>query len=278
MKSSKSLNQENQENQENNENDKKKFNFNIEYKNLGLGLIIGIIIGVLIVGILTYLKPDLSKLNSMATLVIGIIFGFIVGVTIKNINYLKKIRINIADLVIFASFIVAIWFMWGGINNKLEEPMFAAVSNFYVSFIFAWLLTKKSSKESYEHDIEKTALMSYKQLHNLEGNVNFALRRTKEMSSFNTTLEKCSECSEQEVFRQKICRVQDNLVGIIQSIDSSKSNWATYISDESRLNKIKSEDCAYDQDIQEEKGSNPTKDASDFFNSEQQSENHDKEG
>lgn len=232
---------------------------------------IGILLGALGVTILVifidYVKKPVPIALNVLMLLSGILIGITIGLLLKKKPNLKFPKINISDLVIIISFVVAIGFTIGGINNKLNEPIFSAVSNFYVSFIFAWLLTKKTSKESYEEEIEKTAIMSYKQLHNLEDGVKFALGKVHEMGNLdsNTCQESgCKSCNKESIFKERISRVADNLVNIKQNIDSSKMNWSMYISDKSKIEEIKNESFDYNEG-DNSKLENPNKEAYKIF-------------
>ena len=107
---------------------------------------IGILLGGIGVKILNnlvgYIKEPVPIALNILMLLSGLLIGITIGLLLKKKPDIKFPKINISDLVIIISFIVAIGFTIGGINNKLNEPIFSSISNFYVSFIFAWLLTK----------------------------------------------------------------------------------------------------------------------------------------
>ena len=243
-----------------------------EIKTGVIGALLGVFGTIILSVFVDYIKEPIPIALNLLMLLLGILVGIIIGILLKKKPNINLPKINITDLVIFISLILAIVFTIGGINNKLNEPIFAAISNFYVSFIFAWLLTKKTSKESYEQEIEKTAIMSYKQLHNLEGGVRFALTKVHEMGEVDSNIGKeseCESCNKESIFKERISRVADNLVNIIQNIDSSKTNWSMYINDKSKIEEIKNEGFYYDEGKDNNRQGNPNKEAHKKFGGKQ---------
>lgn len=124
--------------------------------------------------ILNNLKTKDGLFIAIIFLIMGFIIGLIINIRIKKTNksgfnsVLKKIIDELNNFVLVGTFFLA--FIMYGIQmfcDKIDNSKVFDVLSFYVSFIFAWLLTQKSSKSEFEKQEKKLGEMAYRHIYQL---------------------------------------------------------------------------------------------------------------
>lgn len=212
-----------------------------------LFILLGILIGVassfilmknININLIKIISQNTSLISNIATILIGVILGYLIKKyesdelrTIIN-NSLVFMTKDITNVVLIITSAIALLFTIQSIGGKIDDSIISAMSNFYVSFVFAWLLTQKSTTAGFEKELKTKAAMAYNQLSKLEEHIDYSLVTIKETLDEasapckNNTAEKCSE---KQLSNQKLMRISDLLQDIKHNVESNKMNWTILI-------------------------------------------------
>lgn len=158
-------------------------------------------------------------------LIAGIIIGIIIGISVYS-YFSKRIVKNIDDGVMIISFLVATFCLIVSICFK-EVDKSINVLSFFSSFVFSWLLTKKSSKEEFKERQQEIAKTLYRHI----GDVRKATLVTQ--SRLNELNKK-----EGQISKNDIEGILDDVEIILQCIATNEGDWRDMVS-ESYLKKMK---------------------------------------
>lgn len=159
--------------------------------------------------------------------VVSFVCGFVVCIIVVFIYFCfaKKIIKNIEDGVMEVSFVGAMVCLVISIFFK-EIDKSINILSFFCSFVFSWLLTKKSSKEEFIERQQEIAKTSYRHI----GDVRKATLVTRDRLS---ELKKKNEIS-----RSDIDGILDDVEIILQCIKTNEDDWKDMVS-ETHLNQMK---------------------------------------
>lgn len=157
----------------------------------------------------------INYINSNKPLVIvscaiGILIGFFLRTLIKK-GVKRTIR-KLDNMVLLFSLIGAIFCLF--VNLFLgKENVSIQLLSFYTSFIFAWLLTKKSSKEEFENTQHKVAKNTFRHIEDVETAALVTRDRVYAIMDKNDTSE------------EDMAGILDNIEIILTGIRSNKEDW-----------------------------------------------------
>lgn len=163
----------------------------------------------------TLIKSVLSYLGDnwiliITSFIVGILVGYFLGTIIRK--GVKKAVRKLDNVVLALSFLGAIFCIYANIFLGKENISIQLLS-FYTSFIFAWLLTKKSAKEEFEITQHKVAKNTFRHIEDVETAVLvtrdrlYAIKDKKDIS-----------CKDIE-------GILDNIEIILTGIRSNKEDW-----------------------------------------------------
>lgn len=124
----------------------------------------------LIKQILVHASELFKNIDFLTTLV----FGFFLGIMSYKIYTKSKLSIKSTGLdnaVLIITTVLAITLILGTALGIINSSQFGEFGNFYVSFIFAWLLTKKSTRNEVTKEYEDKAEISFRHLQQLKSEV-----------------------------------------------------------------------------------------------------------
>lgn len=173
--------------------------------------------------ILTYCKDNWWQL--LIFLILGIFLGII-------INYLRQkkdkdsISRNIENTIMSISFVIAAICLIINIVG-IEEISSIGVLSFYSSFIFSWLLTKKSSKGELKETQHEIAKMIYRHVGDVREATLITQLRLKNIHSKGSAEQTDIE------------GIMDNISIIVKNIENIEQDWFDMLSDEEKRKKNK---------------------------------------
>lgn len=153
----------------------------------------------------------------VVTLIIGMVIGCAIGYFLNTAirNGVNALVRKLDNAVLVFSLFVAIICMFSALVFK-EEQVSIQILSFYSSFVFAWLLTKKSAKEEFKKTQHKVAKNTYRHIENVE---TAAIITRDRLCEFQKKLEGCEE---QTI---DIDGLIDNVDVILTGIRSNKKDW-----------------------------------------------------
>lgn len=145
--------------------------------------------------------------------VVGVLVGYFLNVAIKNgINAIVR---KLDNVVLVFSLFIAILCMTLALVYK-EEQVSVQILSFYSSFVFAWLLTKKSAKEEFKKTQHKVAKNTYRHIEDVE-------------TAAIITRDRLYECQQglkdNKEYTIDIDGLIDNVDVILTGIRSNKKDW-----------------------------------------------------
>lgn len=151
-------------------------------------------------------------IEMLPAFVIGFIVGAIVGfIVCKKVDRKKKILPDLEKCILFASFCVAFVCVVFSIYGK--ESVSIQVLNFYTSFVFAWLLTKESSRNEFIKTQHKVVKNTYRHIEDVETTVIITKKRVAEL------------CIKGKAEKGELLGISDELDSILAGIRSNKDDW-----------------------------------------------------
>lgn len=148
-------------------------------------------------------------------IIAGIFIGIIIGLISYWLSYKirKKIKIhfNLEKCILWTSFIGAAGCLI--ISFFGIQTISIQILSFYVSFIFAWLLTKGSSQKDFRRMQHKVAKNTYRHIEDVEITVLITKNRVEKI------------CSEKTEIQGELQGIVDDLNSILTGIRSNKDDW-----------------------------------------------------
>lgn len=147
----------------------------------------------------------------IASMLIGIIIALIVNWIVKKIRQKINMRFNLEKCILWVSFIGAISCLFASFLG--EQTISIQILSFYVSFIFAWLLTKDSSQKDFRKMQHKVAKNTYRHIEDVETTVLITKKRVEKL------------CEKETAIQGELQGVVDDLNSILTGIRSNKDDW-----------------------------------------------------
>lgn len=148
-------------------------------------------------------------------IIIGIVIGAIAGVIFSWIVLKRKQNIkthfNLEKCILWVSFVGAVGCL--ALSFVGEQTVSIQILSFYVSFIFAWLLTKGSSQKDFKKMQHKVAKNTYRHIEDVETTVLITKKRVEEF------------CKEETPSKGELQGIVDDLNSILTGIRSNKDDW-----------------------------------------------------
>ena len=165
--------------------------------------------------IINYITSNYKSEAFWLFTIIAIIIGIIAGSTVSWKLYKKrqdiKVNLSLDKCILWASFIGAIGCL---ISSFLgEQTVSVQILSFYVSFIFAWLLTKDSSQKDFKKMQHKVAKNTYRHIEDVETTVLITKKRVEKL------------CGKETSIQGELQGIVDDLNSILTGIRSNKDDW-----------------------------------------------------
>lgn len=141
----------------------------------------------------------------------GIVVFSLVKRIICRIMKIGKSHFNLEKVILRISFVGAV--MCLVLSLLGEQTVSIQILSFYVSFIFAWLLTKGSSQKDFKRMQHKIAKNTYRHIEDVETTVLITKSRIEEL------------CGKEEVSQGELQGIVDDLNSILTGIRSNKDDW-----------------------------------------------------
>lgn len=143
---------------------------------------------------------------------------------VGNKNLLKKITDSIVEYlpsyILILAFLLALSSMILSLFNK---SMNSSIYEFFVSFIFAWLLTKVSSEKENQRKQKELAKKSFRHLLGLANSISHVQ---------NDIVNRMLDAEENEQNRERLYNILNSFGNIYQGIMSAKEDWGDILGDE----------------------------------------------
>ncbi|MCM1246467.1 MAG: hypothetical protein NC293_12570 [Roseburia sp.] len=163
-------------------------------------------------------------------LTVVLLFG-VVGFFIGRAKRGKRIKLE--DIILAASFLGAFACFGLALVGKTEISL--QILNFYLSFVFSWLLTKKSSQNEFLKMQHKVAKNTYRHIEDVETTVLITIQR------MNDLIERIKDDTVPDITQGDLDGVMDDLYSILTGIRSNKDDWKDMLK-KSYREKIKSQE------------------------------------
>lgn len=197
---------------------------------------------------MAYIIEFFNKNTGFSVFIGGIIIGFILSIIMVKWNRLgkqiKKMYIKspietivefITGIIIFTTIIASI------LNQSFSIGVLSIILSFFSSFIFTWILTKKTSENIFIEKQKESAIRSYRHSINIKSKLDYSI---KIADLINTELILCKNSSNGKCeLSGELLRVRDFLITAKMDANDNINDWADILSEE--LNII--------QDIKEKK-------------------------
>lgn len=157
------------------------------------------------------------KCEIIVTLLVGCIIGIILGYFFNTAirDGVNAVVRKLDNAVLIFSLFIAVLCMVLALVYK-EEQVSIQVLSFYSSFVFAWLLTKKSAKEEFKKTQHKVAKNTYRHIEDVE-------------TAAIITRDRLYECQQglkdNKDYTIDIDGLIDNVDVILTGIRSNKKDW-----------------------------------------------------
>lgn len=158
-----------------------------------------------------------NSIEVRVILIVGIIVGGLAGYFLHDIirkgtHYVVRRLDNV--VLIFSLLVASMCIIAALIYDETEVSI--QILSFYASFVFAWLLTKKSAKEEFERTQHKVAKNTYRHIEDVETAAIITRDR----------LQKCQEeLTKSPNYRIDIEGLIDNIDVILTGVRSNKKDW-----------------------------------------------------
>lgn len=120
--------------------------------------------------------------------------------------------------------------------EKLMEPSLVRLTtilNFFLSFIFAWILSEKSCEKTFVEKSKLPAIRSYRQTKTVQDNIEILIEKIDSYLKLD---------SEEVNYRYILDNIRDNLKSILSHTGNIKLDWGDVISDLTILNQLEDVD------------------------------------
>ena len=141
----------------------------------------------------------------------GIVVFSLVKRIICRIMKIGKSHFNLEKVILWISFVGAV--MCLVLSLLGEQTVSIQILSFYVSFIFAWLLTKGSSQKDFKRMQQKKKKNTYRHIEDVETTVLITKSRIEEL------------CGKEEVSQGELQGIVEDLNSILTGIRSNKDDW-----------------------------------------------------
>lgn len=158
-----------------------------------------------------YLKSNYTSGYFWLYIYIGMAIGAVLSWGIGILIRKTKIRFNLEKCILWISFIGAIGCLIASFLG--EQTISIQILSFYVSFIFAWLLTKGSSQQDFKRMQHKVAKNTYRHIQDVETTVLITKKRVEEL------------CAKETAIQGELQGIVDDLNSILTGIRSNKDDW-----------------------------------------------------
>ncbi len=123
----------------------------------------------------------------------------------------KTIPFRLEKCILWTSFLGAAGCLIASFAGK--HTISIQILNFYLSFIFAWLLTKGNAQKDFKKMQHKVAKNTYRHIEDVETTVLIAKKRIEEL------------CKKEQVTQGELQGIADHLNSILTGIRSNKDDW-----------------------------------------------------
>ncbi|WP_129599401.1 hypothetical protein [Anaerophilus nitritogenes] len=129
-------------------------------------------------------------------------------------------------IVLFITFLIGISITVMCCSDKpVDSNIISTILNFYISFIFAWLLTKKSSEAEFKRRQKESAIRSYRHIGKIKDQATYSISQVGDMIGDNLKNDQSVELN------AALVRIRDALVYIRGGIEVSIDDWGDLIDD-----------------------------------------------
>jgi TRAP-type C4-dicarboxylate transport system, large permease component len=193
-------------------------------------------------------------INSLGVwaLFIGIVIGIVVTLFVvkwqKFINEIKRqySKSPIETVVIYVTgVIILINLLSSLINKTLSSSLLNVVLSFFSSFVFSWILTKKTTEISFKEKQKEAAIRSYRHSISIKSKLNYSIKIS---DLINTDLVTCKGNAHGKCeLSDELLRLRDFLITAKMDANDNINDWADILSEELNIiedirdNKIKIE-------------------------------------
>lgn len=166
---------------------------------------------------LEYIGDNIIQL--VCALVIGVVIGFLLFLILSFIS--KKMVKHIEDSVMIVSFAIALLCLFMGILFG-ENNISTNILSFFTSFVFSWLLTKKSSREEFKERQQEIAKTAHRHITHIMQSALVTKNRLEEIKSKGT------------LDPTDVDGILDDIVIIINGIEHQEKDWEDMLSEQYR--------------------------------------------
>lgn len=178
-----------------------------------------------------YILTNYQSIYFWIVVIVGAIIGAAIALLTKwlivKIKRKNKTHFNLEKCILWFSFIGAAGCLI--VSFLGEQNVSIQILSFYVSFIFAWLLTKGSAKNDFKRMQHKVAKNTYRHIEDVETTVLITKKRIEEL------------CGNKDVTKGELQGIVDDLNSILTGIRSNKDDWKDMLK-KSYRKKIDSQD------------------------------------
>ena len=178
-----------------------------------------------------------NKNSGFSVFIGGLIIGSILTVILlkndKLLTELKKKYVNspIETMVIFTTGIIIFATVIASVlNQSFSIGMLSIILSFFTSFVFSWILTKKSSENLFIEKQKESAIRSYRHSMNIKSKLDYSI---KIADLINTELGICKNSSSGKCdLSGELLRVRDFLITAKMDANDNINDWADILSKE----------------------------------------------
>lgn len=164
---------------------------------------------------LKYFLVNCQSKYFWAFMIIGLFIGIALVLLLNRIiqgkNKTNKIQFNLEKCILWISFFGALGCLIASFLG--EQTISIQILSFYVSFIFAWLLTKGSTQKDFKKMQHKVAKNTYRHIEDVETTALITKKRIEEL------------CEKDSVSKGELQGIVDDLNSILTGIRSNKDDW-----------------------------------------------------
>lgn len=129
---------------------------------------------------------------------------------------------NLQDVVLFFTFAIAFSiFLMPIIGKSIDKEILGVTLSFFSSFIFSWLLTKKSSQIEFEKAQTESAKKSYRHLAYIIESIEYMLGQVETMV---TDCKKDGAYGSSQ-YGERLQRIRDSLMHINGGVNAAAADW-----------------------------------------------------
>lgn len=184
-----------------------------------------------------YIIELFNKNAGVSVFIGGLLIGSILTVILLKTNKLlvalKKMYANspIETMVVFITGImISTTLIATMLNQSFSLSMLNIILSFFSSFVFAWILTKKSSEILFIDKQKESAIRSYRHSINIKSKLDYSI---KIADLINTGLGICKNSSDGKCdLSDELMRVRDFLITAKMDANDNINDWADILSKE----------------------------------------------